>query len=86
MKGILFLVFLVFSKTTNQSFTKMKKILIGHLSIFKLAKSILSSEGKLITNGNVLNQIDVSTFEKGLYSLILELQKGQTINTKFNKF
>lgn len=86
MKGILFLVFLVFSKTTIQSFTKMKKILIGHLSIFKLAKSILSSDGKLITNGNVLNQIDVSTFETGLYYLILELQNGQTINTKFNKF
>jgi hypothetical protein len=86
MKGILFLVFLVFSKTTIQSFTKMKKILIGHLSIFKPAKSILSSDGKLISNGNVLNQIDVSTFEIGLYYLILELQNGQTINTKFNKF
>ncbi len=48
--------------------------------------SIISSDGKLITSGNVLNQIDVSTFETGLYYLILELQNGQTINTKFNKF
>jgi hypothetical protein len=47
--------------------------------------SIISSDGKLITNSNVLNQIDVSTIETGLYYLILELQNGQTINTKFNK-